>query len=707
MGYRIGIDVGGTFTDFLLVDDQGKQKIFKTPSTPEDPSIAALNGLKEIAATESSTLKDLLSNVDMIVHGTTITTNAVITRRYARTGYLTTKGFRDYLNERRGMKRTTYEPFEAPPEPIVPRYLIQVAEERCDCEGNEITPLKEEDVRAAAEVFKKEKVEAVAVCFFFSFLNPSNERRAKEILKQDLPGVYISISSDVLPQVRVYERGSTTVFNACVGPILRRYVDSLMKRLGQNGFDGIFLLMQSNGGIMSPEVAMEFAVNTLLSGPAGGPPAAIFFGGTHNIKDMITIDMGGTSFDICLIRDMQPEITVENEVAEYRMGMPSLAIHTIGAGGGSIAWVDQGGILRVGPQSAGAIPGPACYGAGGQEPTVTDTDLVLGYLNPDYFLGGKMRIYPDKAEKVIKEKIAQPLNMDIMKAADGIYTIVNTNMVQGVRMASVARGYDPRQAMLVTAGGAGPVHACDIAMELEMPLILVPKSSSVFCATGMLISNLRHDFSRVAYMLMKEDYINLDLINSLYREMKEIGFNTLKREGIAPDNMKFSYACDLRYEAQFNETEVPVPVNNGSFTMNELPLLIEAFDQKHDVLYGYSLPGSTLELLSLRLVAEGVTQELLLSETPYMGEDASSAVKAERKIYHNGQFLTVPVYDGNRLGNGHKISGPAIVEEPNTTLFLTDYYELICDKYSNYLMYPRGKSLAEVSKALQKKRIVT
>lgn len=701
MGYKIGADVGGTFTDFLVVDEKGNQRIFKTPSTPEDPSIGMLKGLEDIAIAEGKNLRDFLSQVDIIVHGTTITTNAVITGTYARTGFLTTRGFRDYLNERRGMKRTAYEPFEAPPEPIVPRYLIQVAGERVDCNGKEITPLNEEDVRAAAEVFRKEKVEAVAVSFFFSFLNPSHERRSKEILEQELPGVYTSISSDVLPQVRVYERGSTTVFNACVGPILRRYIDALMKRLKQDGFKGIFLLMQSNGGVMSPEVAMEFAVNTLLSGPAGGPPSAIFLGGIHDIRNMITVDMGGTSFDICLIRDMQPEITVENEVAEYRMAMPSLAIHSIGAGGGSIAHIDRGGILRVGPNSAGASPGPACYGTGGKEPTVTDANLVLGYLNPDYFLGGRMKIYPDKANHAISEKIARPLGMDVMKAADGIYKIVNTNMVQGVRVASVAKGYDPRGSMLVTAGGAGPLHACDIAKELEMSLIMVPGYSSVFCAMGMLISNLRHDFTRVAYMLMSKGLINLSLINSHYSEMREIGYNTLEREGIAPEKMTFSYTCDLRYEGQFTEIEIPVTLPDGTLTLDRLPGLMEDFDKKHDVLYGYSLPGTVLELLCLRLRAEGITEKIEIPEMPYIGEDASSAVKALRNIHHNGESQTVPVYDGTRVGNGNKISGPAIIEEPNTTILVTADYELVCDRYNNYLMYPQGKSLEGIIKGLK------
>lgn len=702
MGYRIGADVGGTFTDLLMVDEKGNQRICKTPSTPKDPSIGLLNGLKELAEQGGSTFRDFLAKLDIIVHGTTITTNAVIVGKHAKTGYVTTKGFRDYLNERRGMKRTTYEPFEAPPTPIVPRNLIQTVEERVDCEGKEITPLKEEDVYLVAKKFQKEKVQAVAVCFLFSFLNPSHERRAKGILSKELPGVYVSLSSDVLPQVRIYERGSTTVFNACVGPILRNYIDSLMKKLRNDGFKGILLLMQSNGGVMSPEVAMEFACNTLLSGPAGGPPSAILLGGTHGIRDMITIDMGGTSLDACLIRDLQPEITVENEVAEYRLGVPSLAIHSIGAGGGSIAHIDRGGILRVGPQSASAYPGPACYGTGGTEATVTDADLILGYLNPDYFNGGKMKVYPDLAEKAVKEKVAQPLGLDLMKAAEGIYNIVNTNMAQAVRVVSVSRGYDPRGAMLIAAGGAGAVHSCDIAKELEMSLIMAPKLASFFCAMGMLISNLRHDFARVAYMLMKEGYINLDLINALYKEMEEIGYNTLKREGIGPESMKFSYACDLRYEGQFNEIEVPVSMPaNGIFILKEVPELLKTFDQRHDVLYGYSLPGSTIELLCLRLVAQGVTKELKLSEMPYVGEDASSAIKAQRKIYHNGKFMTVSIYDGDKVGNGHKISGPAIVEESTTTIFVTTDYDLVCDKCGNYLMYSKGQSLDEVINALK------
>ncbi len=694
MGYKVGVDVGGTFTDFLLVDEQGNSKIYKVPSTPKDPAIATMKGLEEMAG--EGPLRDFLSQVDIIVHGTTITTNAVLTKTYAKTGFITTKGFRDYLNERRGMKRTVYEPKESPPTPIVPRHLIQVVEERIDCEGKEFIPLKEEDVYAAAEVFRREKVEAIAVCFLSSYLNPSHERRVKKILEKELPGVYVCLSSDVLPQVRIYERASTTVFNACVGPALRGYITSLVQRLQGDGFKGTLLLMQSNGGVMSPEVAMDFALNTLLSGPAGGPKAGIFYGDIHDIKDIITIDMGGTSFDACLVRNRQPEITVENEIAEYRMAMPSLAIHSIGAGGGSIAYVDPGGILRVGPRSAGALPGPACYGMGGEEPAVTDVDLLLGYLNPDYFLGGEMKIYPDKAEKAVEAKIAKRLGLDVIKAAYGIYVIVNTNMAQGVRIASIGRGYDPRECMLIIAGGAGPVHACEIAKELDIPLMLVPKVSSVFCASGMLISNLRHDFVKVCYTLMKKGYVDVDLLNSYHNEMKERGAATLEKEGIPPERMSFTYSCDVRYEAQFNEIEVVTPLSaDGIFTMNEFPLLEQAFDQKHDALYGYSLPGSPLELMCLRVAAEGITEKPSFRETAPRGEDASAAVKGQREIYYQGEFSVVPTYDGPRMGYGNKLSGPAIIEEPTTTILLTPDYELVCDRYDNYLIYPKGMSLEE------------
>jgi N-methylhydantoinase A len=662
-----------------------------------------MSGLEEMARSRGIALFDFLSKVKLMVHGTTITTNMVLTQKYAKTGFITVKGFRDYLNERRGMKRTLYDPKERPPHPTVPRRLVQTVDGRIDCEGKEIIPLNEDDVYRAIEFFKKEKVAAIAVNLFFSFLNPSHELRIKKIIEKEMAGVYVCLSHQVLPQVRIYERGSTTVFNACVAPGLRTYITNLMEKLKNYGFKGILLLMQSNGGVMSPEVAMDFAVNTLLSGPAGGPKAGLFYAGTHDISDFITIDMGGTSFDSCLIRNGNPEITVENEVGEYRIAVPSLAIHTIGAGGGSIAWL-EGGILKVGPQSAGSDPGPSCYGLGGEDATVTDANLVLGFLNPDYFLGGKIKIHPHLAVKAVREKIAEPLSLDIYKAAFGIYKIVCTNMAQGVRIASVARGYDPRVCALIVAGGAGPVHACDIAKELEMQFMLVPKASSVFCAAGMLMSNLRHDYVRVHYSEMVSGSVDTSTINSLLKEMRDEGFATLQREGIPVNKMNFNYSADLRYLAQFNEIDIPLPIANGQFVIEDLPKLKRTFDDRHDALYGYNLPDISLELICLRLKAEGITEKPKFKELPYASEDASAAIKAQREVYYEGEFLTIPIYDGEKIAYGNKFFGPAIVEEPTTTIFITPGYQVYCDKYCSYLIYPKGMSLEESLAKLQKRK---
>ena len=693
MKYKIGVDVGGTFTDFLLVDEKGKSEIYKTPSTPADSSIGFMAGIEEMAKAHGLSVKEFLADVTAIVHGTTITTNAVLTGKYAKTGLLTTKGHRDWLQTRRGLKPSCYDSKEDPPEPIVPRRLRRVAEERIDCEGKVLLPLNAEDVRAAAEMFKKEKVEAVAVCFLFSFLNPAHEDKAYEILSKELPGVYVSLSSKVLPQIRVYERGSTTVFNAAVGPVLRNYARNLVNRLKQQEFKGILLIMQSNGGMMSPEVAMDFAVNTLMSGPAAGPMAGIFYGDIHGCKDLITVDMGGTSFDSCLVRNREPEITTELEVAHFKMAAPSIAIETMGAGGGSIAWIDAGGIFRVGPQSAGADPGPACYNMDGTEPAVTDGDVVCGYLNPDYFLAGKKKLYPELSRKVIKEKLADKLRLSVEEAAYGIYRIVNSNMAQGTRLSSVNKGYDPRLCLLITAGGAGPVHACDIAKELEISLILIPKTSSVFCASGMLISNLRHDFVRVSHMVLLPDHVDVKLINNRFHEMQEEANRVLAREGIPVKARKFTYSADIRYEAQFNEIETPVHLKKDHFTLDQLPVLHKAFKERHDTLYGYSLPDHTQELMSLRLTAWGIVDKPTFAESPFMGKNASKAIKGKREIYYEGKHIKVPVYDGPKMGHGNEIVGPAIIEEPTTTILLTPDWQLTCDRYSNYLLYRKGETL--------------
>jgi len=701
MSYKIGIDVGGTFTDFLLVDEKGNAEVYKVATIPADPSMGVMSGLQEMAVAKGINIQDFLQKVDMIVHGTTITTNAMLTGKYAKIGFLTTKGFRDILYTRKGLKKRPFDVKEEPVLPLVPRALIRVVEERIDYQGNELIPLNEEDVYSAIEVFDKAKVEAIAISLLFSFLNSSHEQRLREIIEQELPRVYVSQSSEVLPQVRFYERNSTTALNACVGPVLKTYIESLLKRLKQSKFTGVLRIMQSNGGVMSPELALRFAANTLSSGPAAGPKAGVYYGGIHGLSNVITIDMGGTSFDACLIKDGKPETTTEAEISDYRIALPQLAVHSIGAGGGSIAWIDPGGILRVGPNSAGAEPGPASYDMGGEEPTVTDADLVLGYLNPDYFLGGKKKLYRSQAERAIREKVANKLNIELIEAASGIYEIINSNMAQGVRLVSVSKGIDPRGFALIIAGGAGPVHGTAIAKELGIRLLMIPKESAVFCATGMLISDLRHDMVRSQYMLLTEEAMDVLKLNALLQEMHDIAYNTLIAERIPPERMRLSYSADLRYLGQPREIEIPLPIRDSTFSKEDLSKLWNSFHQSHENLYGYSMPSSIIELINLRVSAEGITDKPTFRESPFVGEDTSSMVKEWREAYLDKKWVKVPIYDGTRMGYGNKLTGPAIIEEPTTTILVTADWDLACDCYGNYIMHPKGMTVEEVIKELK------
>ena len=502
MGYQIGIDVGGTFTDLLVCDEEGSTRICKSPTTPADPSRGVFTALELAAQDNRVELQDFLARVESIVHGTTITTNAVLTRSGANTGFITTRGFRDLLALRRGMKTgERYDLELAPPPVLIERALTLTVTERIDANGRVITPLAEQDVYAAAAVLRDAGVEAVAVSYLWSFLNPAHERRTREILQEALPGVYISLSSEVLPQIRVYERHSTTALNSYTGPPLARYLENLETRLAENGFGGALNIMQSNGGCMSPKVTSRFAVNTLLSGPAGGPGAGIHYGRTHDYRNIISVDMGGTSFDVALVQDERAVVTSENEVGGFHVAVPMLDIHTVGAGGGSIAAVDDGGMLRVGPASAGADPGPACYGHGGAEPTVTDADLVLGYLDENYFHGGAMKLDRDAAVNAIESSIANPLGLSVTDAAYGIYRVANSIMSNAVTVVTVQRGLDPREFAMIVAGGAGPIHAVPIARELGINTLLVPRESSVFCAAGMLLSDLKHTYIRTCAMV--------------------------------------------------------------------------------------------------------------------------------------------------------------------------------------------------------------
>jgi N-methylhydantoinase A len=691
MAYRIGIDVGGTFTDFLLTSKDGSSEIYKVLSTPEDPSIGLMNGLSEMAKAKSTSLREFIKDVTTIVHGTTVTTNAVLTRRGAKTGLLTTKGLRDALEMRRGIREEQYNNRYTNVEPLVPRYLRYPVEERLDYKGDVVSGLNKSDVLDAAQLFKKEGVDAIAICFMNSFANNQHESQTEKIIREQFPDLYLTVSSEFLPSIRFYDRISTTVLNSYVGPILKGYLTSLIEKMKDTGFEGVLLIMQSNGGVVSPQIAMEKAAATLLSGPAAGPVAGIEYTSIQGYDDCLTIDMGGTSFDAAMIKDKTPLVTTEGEINRLRLALPMLGIVTIGAGGGSIGWVDEGCLLRMGPQSAGSKPGPACYDLGGDLPTCTDADLLLGYLDKDFFAGGKIPLNFDRAEKAIKEKIADPLGIDVVEAAAGMYRVINVNMASGVREVSVKRGHDPREFPLVVAGGAGPVHACMIALELEIPLMIIPKESSIFCAAGMLMSDLKHNFVRTYSTFL--DGIDAKKFRTLFRDMEREATELLRSENIPENSIHHVYSLDMRYVKQYHE--VNVEVTKEEMEKGDIESMANRFHPEHNRLYGYSLDeqGTPIELINLRLSSTGKTTKPRFREEEYSQETPARALKKKRKVYlpQRKTFDEVPVYDGHKLSYGNKIEGPAIIEQVNTTTFVTPEFNVLCDKFGSYTMFVKEK----------------
>lgn len=701
MKYNIGIDVGGTFTDFLLASEDGTTQTYKVLSTPDDPSIGLMHGLEQMAIDCKAPVQEFIKNVNTIVHGTTVTTNAVLTYRGARTGLLTTRGLRDTLEMRRGIREEQYNNRYTNVEPLVPRYLRHPVDERLDYKGEVITPINTKDVSNAVDLFVKEGVESVAICFMNSFANKGHEEIAARIIREKMPSAYLTLSSTLLPAIRFYDRISTTVLNSYVGPILRRYLTSLLRRLKEAGFKGVLLIMQSNGGVVSPEIAIEKAAVTLLSGPAGGPVAGIAYTGIQGYKDCITVDMGGTSFDAALIKNRNPLVTTEGEINRLRLALPMLNIVTIGAGGGSIGWIDESGLLKMGPQSAGAKPGPACYDLGGELPTCTDADLLLGYLDKDYFAGGKLLLNEEKAIKAIKTHIADKMKMDVVEAAAGMYNVINVNMASGVREVSVKRGEDPRDFPLVVAGGAGPNHACMIALELEIPVVIIPKESSIFCAAGMLMSDLQHDFVRTLATPLEK--IDLKTLRRLFQEMEKEGMDLLKSEHIPRDRIQFTYSMDMRYIKQYHE--VNVSVTREEVRQGKIESIAEKFHPEHNRLYGYSLEGSgtPIEAINLRLTCVGLTEKPKFRKMKYAGPDLSFAFKGKRKVYlpTKKRFQLVPVFDGDKLRYGNKIDGPSIIEQVNTTTFVSPEFSVVCDAYGSFTMVLKSREKEFKARAIK------
>ncbi|MDO8366655.1 MAG: hydantoinase/oxoprolinase family protein [Saprospiraceae bacterium] len=676
MKYKLGIDVGGTFTDFFLVGDDRSSWVHKTLSTPEDSSLGFITGLKELAAKLQLPVEVFIKDLDTIVHGTTVATNALLTRNGAKTALVTTKGFRDALEMRRGIREERYNNHYRNVEPLVPRQYRFTVDERTDAKGKSIKPLHTQELDAIVQNIKNEGIEAVAICFMNSYLNHDHEQKAADYLRRQLPGLFICGSYEVLPSVRFYERVSTTCVNAYIGVVVEHYLKSLLGKLKALNFTGKLLIMQSNGGVVTPEVACKVAAVTALSGPAAAPIAGAYYAELLGYDHCITMDMGGTSFDASLVVNRQCVTSTDCEINRYRIALPTLDIITIGAGGGSIGWIDKGGLLRMGPQSAGSLPGPVSYDRGGEQPTCTDADLLLGYLDPDFFAGGKYKLNKPKAVELTAKNLGKPLGMNAHEAAAGMYRVINMNMAQGVREVSVERGYDPREFLLICAGGAGSIHAGEICRELEIPMFVVPGVASIFCAAGMLLGDLKHDYVR-SYMTLLSSIDKAHFLQ-LYAEMKGVAVATLIAEGIVEDKIQYRPSLDLRYVGQYHE--VPMEVSIDQILNVDLEAISQAFHTEHNRQFGYELrgEGTGLEVINVRLRAIGITEkpQSLSSIAPDPASSPEAAIKGRRAAYipETGEIQEVTVYDGDRLTGRFTIEGPAILEQVNTTVFLGESY---------------------------------
>jgi N-methylhydantoinase A len=684
--YRLGIDAGGTFTDFVIADRAtGSTRLFKALSTPADPTKAIENGLKLIAEDLGVSPAEVVSDCDLCINGTTVGLNALITHRGGKTGLLCTAGHEDSIEIRNGHKEDgyRYDPEYPAATMLVPRYLRKGVRERVLSDGTVRTPLHEEDIRAACQHFRKEGVETLAISFVWSVLNPTHERRAADIVREMMPDAILTVGSELYPQVREYTRTSTAVVNAYLAPVMRRYVEAVDAYFRSLGARQPVRYFQSNGGLAIGQVMTDRSVYAINSGPASAPQAGLYVSAPFKKKNVITVDMGGTSFDITLTKDGQTNLNKNIDFLRYRIGVPMIQVETLGAGGGSIGWIDSLGILQVGPQSAGSEPGPACYGQGGTEPTTSDANLVLGYLNPDGLLGGKLPLDLDKAQNALK-KVADPLGMSIEKAAYGMFTIVNNNMVNGIRRVSVERGYDPRDFVLVGAGGATAAHITALAREMGITTIILPKLASGLCAFGQIISDVKYNYMATAPARLDnpDAYKRID---TLYRDIEKAGVRHLEADGFKKNQIVVKRSMDMRYVGQVHECTVDI----GTFEINAKTIgkVKDAFHRRHEELYTYSEPYNAVEVVNIESTIYGRIDKPKLPSLARRGT-AAKALKGHRRAIFaaSGKGTRTPVYDGEKLGAGARIAGPAIIEEVTTTIVIEPGWTAVLDQSGSYVI---------------------
>ena len=684
--YRLGIDAGGTFTDFVLADKSGNIKIYKTPSTPDDPTKAIEDGLKIISEDLEINPSDIISQSDLCINGTTVGLNALIQHKGSPVGLICTEGHEDSIEIRLGHKEDgyRYDPDYPPAVMLSPRFLRKGIRERILSNGKVKISINEDDVREACKIFVDEGVNSIAISFIWSVLNPSHEIIAEKIVREMMPNAFITVGSRLYPQIREYTRTSTAVTNAYLSPTLKSYVSAINEYFISLGGENNVRYFQSNGGLATGDVMTDRSVYAINSGPASAPIAGLSIANPFKYKNVITVDMGGTSFDITLTKGGSTNLNKNVDFLRYRIGVPMIHVETLGAGGGSIAWIDEMGLLQVGPQSAGANPGPACYSKGGEKPTVSDANLVLGYLNPDGLIGGKLPLNYENAFSSIEKNIAKPLGMEVEKAAYGIFTIVNSNLVNGIRRVTVERGYDPRDFVLVAGGGATGAHITALAKEMGIDTVIVSKLSSGLCAYGQIISDVKYNY--MATIPTRLDSIKAaEKINKTFKEIESKGIEHLNKDGFEEKKINTYRSLEMRYVGQIHECTVNIDF--FEITEETLQNIKEAFHNRHEELYTYSEKDSPVELVNIESTIYGRIDRPNYSELENKGQ-INDALKISRNLIFSekGNVLKTPVYDGNKLSPGNLIDGPAVVEEDTTTLVIENGWFLELHKSGTYII---------------------
>jgi N-methylhydantoinase A len=683
---KLGIDIGGTFTDLVLLDESNGTLYFgKTLTTYPDPTLGILNGVNELLQQHGKPV----AAVTTLVHGTTLVTNAVIERKGAKTALITTKGFEDVLEIGREMRYDIYDIFITMPSPLVPQQLRKGIKERVDKSGKVLQKLDVAEAEKIMRQLQKEGVQSVAVCLLHSYANTQHEKQVGALIAKKFPGITYSLSSEVMPEIREYERTSATVMNAYVQPLTNHYLKNLEAKLNVLGFSGIIHIMNSAGRLTTIEGARKTPVQLLESGPAGGTMAGVYFGKLMGKKDLVAFDMGGTTAKASMIRNLQPEITNHFEAARekrFKKGsglpvrIPVIDMIEIGAGGGSIAHINHLGLLTVGPESASSTPGPACYNRGGQHPTVTDADLILGYLNEDYFLGGTMQLRKDLAIEAMRQKIAKPLGISVEAAAWGIHRIVNENMANAARVHIIEKGLDPRFFGMLAFGGAGPVHAFHVARLMNAPQLVVPSGAGVLSALGFLVSPVATE--EITSYVCRLDAMDWKRVNAMIEEMQEKGFAFLTKAGIKKKDGRVKIVADMRYSGQGHEITVAIPT--GKLGEKSIPAIEKNFKEEYQLRYGRSIENIPVESVTWRVLVSGPSPELVPRQA-ILGTH-SKALKGTRKVYFGNGYADTPVYDRYAMPENKKINGPCIIEEFESTTVVGKDSTVMIDQFKNIVI---------------------